>query len=78
MKGHTMSTHAEKKTECLVEATAELFKNGVEITAENLYYFLCGMQDTWISDAETSTEKNLWLVALRDTIHDRLNEMETA
>jgi hypothetical protein len=73
-----MITHTEKKVRCLEEATAELFKNGVEITAENLYYFLCGMQDVWISDEHTSDEKTLWLAALRAAIHDRLNEMEVA
>lgn len=70
--------HAEKKQILLEQATKELFEQGQEVTTENLYYFLCGMQDSWVSDDHESDEKTLWLVAMRGAIHDRLNEMEAA
>jgi hypothetical protein len=57
-----------RREEILTAVTAELTSQGYEVTSENLYWCLTGLQDGWKEDPSTSLEKSLYMIALSGLI----------
>lgn len=70
--------HNVKKIVLLEKAKNELTSEGHDVTPENLYYFLTGMQEAWTEDNDESEEKSAWMLAVRSLIHDQLHALENA
>jgi hypothetical protein len=65
----------DRRQEILTTVTAEMTEQGIEITSENTYWMLKGLQDAWREDESSSTEKALYMIALSGLLFEKQIDM---